>query len=187
MSRCGSILLKKYFGASNEIYKNCCCVSCVAMRGTTSLLRKTTMELRIGTTGHLRYGIVQKLTFARFFASFDFRLFQHYRSKTEVTQPELHVGSPPQQRTSGDWISMSVSCHEQMWSRQAAQRKYRAMPIPVEHAQSVPTPLGGIELAGCSFGGVLWAGVECDCRARCCLMDGVDHHLEQDQAFWRNP
>src|SRR3984957_8466694 len=47
------------------------------MRGTTSLLRKTTMELRIGTTGHLRYGIVQKLTFARFLASFDFRLFQH--------------------------------------------------------------------------------------------------------------
>ena len=38
------------------------------------------MELRIGTTGHLRYGIVQKLTFARFLASFDFRLFQHYRS-----------------------------------------------------------------------------------------------------------
>ena len=36
------------------------------------------MELRIGTTGHLGYGIVQKLTFARFLASFDFRLFQHY-------------------------------------------------------------------------------------------------------------
>src|ERR1700722_14927182 len=43
------------------------------------LIRKTTMELRIGTTGHLGYGIVQKLTFARFLASFDFRLFQHYR------------------------------------------------------------------------------------------------------------
>src|ERR1700733_9625100 len=42
------------------------------------LIRKTTMELRIGTTGHLGYGIVQKLTFARFLASFDFRLFQHY-------------------------------------------------------------------------------------------------------------
>ena len=49
------------------------------------------------------------------------------------------------------------------------------------------TPLGSIELAGRSFGGVLWARVECDCRARCCLMDGVDHHLEQGQAFWRNP
>src|SRR5450755_2205960 len=49
------------------------------------------------------------------------------------------------------------------------------------------TPLAGIELAGCSFGSVLWARVECDCRARCCLMDGVDHHLEQGQAFWRNP
>jgi hypothetical protein len=48
-------------------------------------------------------------------------------------------------------------------------------------------PLARIELAGCSFGSVLWARVECDFRARCCLMDGVDHHLEQGQAFWRNP
>jgi hypothetical protein len=45
------------------------------------------------------------------------------------------------------------------------------------------TPLGSIELAGRSFGGILWARVECDCRARCCPMDGVDHHLEQRQAF----
>jgi hypothetical protein len=44
------------------------------------------MELRIGTTGHLRYGIVQKLTFARFLASFDFRLFQHYRPAADLIQ-----------------------------------------------------------------------------------------------------
>jgi hypothetical protein len=62
------------------------------------------------------------------------------------------------------------------------------MPIPLEHARvAFRMPLSGIELAGRSFGGVLWARVECDCRARCCLMDGVDHHLEQGQAFWRNP
>src|SRR5580658_2933783 len=54
-------------------------------------------------------------------------------------------------------------------------------------AVAIRTPLGSIELAGSSFCGVLWARVECDCRARCCLMDGVDHHLEQGQAFWRNP
>jgi len=65
-------------GLANEIFQSRRCVSCATMRGTTSLLRKTTMELRIGTTGHLGYGIVQKLTFARFLASFDFRLFQHY-------------------------------------------------------------------------------------------------------------
>lgn len=39
-------------------------------------------------------------------------------------------------------------------------------------------PLAGVELAGCSFGCVLWARVECDCRGRCCLMDSVDHHFE---------
>src|SRR3984885_11255377 len=63
------------------------------MRGTTSLLRKTTMELRIGTTGHLRYGIVQKLTFARFLASFDFRLFQHYRPGAEVAAGQPVLGT----------------------------------------------------------------------------------------------
>src|ERR1700681_4482001 len=40
------------------------------------------------------------------------------------------------------------------------------------------SPLARIELAGCSFGSVLWARIECDFRARCCLMYGVDHHLE---------
>jgi hypothetical protein len=39
-------------------------------------------------------------------------------------------------------------------------------------------PLARIELAGRSFGSVLWARVECDFRARSRLMDGVDHHLE---------
>jgi len=29
--------------------------------------------------------------------------------------------------------------------------------------------IAGVELAGCSFGCVLWARVECDCRGRCCL------------------
>jgi hypothetical protein len=38
--------------------------------------------------------------------------------------------------------------------------------------------LARIELAGRSFASVLWAPVECDFRARCCLMDGVDHDLE---------
>src|SRR6202035_2400420 len=64
----------------------------------TSLLRKTTMELRIGTTGHLRYGIVQKLTFARFLASFDFRLFQHYRSNSEVGGRNREVRFNPESR-----------------------------------------------------------------------------------------
>ena len=44
--------------------------------------------------------------------------------------------------------------------------------------RAIARPLARIELAGCSFGSVLWARVECDFRARCCLMDGVDHHLE---------
>jgi hypothetical protein len=39
-------------------------------------------------------------------------------------------------------------------------------------------PLARMELACRSFRSVLWACVECDCGARRCLMDGVDHHLE---------
>src|SRR3984893_9454341 len=71
------------------------------------------------------------------------------------TQPRIPVmvlksraaAERPNNRPSRDFWSRSIFdffnsiCHEQMWSRQAAQRKYRAMPIPVEHAQSVPTPL----------------------------------------------
>src|ERR1700682_3866120 len=49
------------------------------MGGTTSLLRTTTTALRIGATEHRSAGVVQKSTFARFLASFDFRLFRQYR------------------------------------------------------------------------------------------------------------
>jgi hypothetical protein len=58
------------------------------------------MELRIGTTGHLRYGIVQKLTFARFLASFDFRFFQHYRSKRSFDTLEMGFLFYSQEQTS---------------------------------------------------------------------------------------
>jgi len=49
------------------------------VRGHVSHLRKTTTDFRIGATAHLNDGVVQKSAFARFLASFDFRLFQQYR------------------------------------------------------------------------------------------------------------
>ena len=49
-----------------------------ARSGTTSLLRKTTTELRIRATEHYNDGVVQTSTFARFLASFDFRLLQQH-------------------------------------------------------------------------------------------------------------
>jgi hypothetical protein len=52
--------------------------------GPTSHLRKTTTDFRIGATAHLNGGVVQKSAFARFLASFDFRLFQQYRPNAEM-------------------------------------------------------------------------------------------------------
>src|SRR5262249_25124386 len=49
-----------------------------------SCLRKTTTDLRIGTTEHRSGGVVQKSPFARFLASFDFRLFRQHRPTTEI-------------------------------------------------------------------------------------------------------
>src|SRR5271154_3278165 len=65
------------------------------MCGATSRLRKTTTDFRIGAGAHLNDGVVQKSAFARFLASFDFRLFQHHRSKAEGAriETEWHVGS----------------------------------------------------------------------------------------------
>src|SRR5947209_18808875 len=50
---------------------------------TTSLLRKTTTGRRIDTKEHRNGGVVQKSTFARFLASFDFRLFRQHRPKAD--------------------------------------------------------------------------------------------------------
>jgi hypothetical protein len=47
---------------------------------TTSLPRKTTTDLRTDTKEHRSGEVVQKSIFARFFASFDFRLLRQYRS-----------------------------------------------------------------------------------------------------------
>src|ERR1700722_9921240 len=62
--------------------------------GPTSLLRKTTTNLRIGAMGHRSCGVVQKSTFARFLASFDFRLFQQYRP-VSARKSRLAPGSIP--------------------------------------------------------------------------------------------
>jgi hypothetical protein len=54
--------------------------------GTTSHLRKTITDLRIGATVHPNGGVVQKSAFARILASFDFRLFQQYRRKADLAR-----------------------------------------------------------------------------------------------------
>jgi hypothetical protein len=51
---------------------------------TTSFLRKTTTDFRIGAMQHPSGGLVQKSTFARFLEFFDFRLFQQYRSSSDT-------------------------------------------------------------------------------------------------------
>src|SRR5271163_4816449 len=56
------------------------------MCGATSRLRKTTTDFRIGAGAHLNDGVVQKSAFARFLASFDFRLFQQHRPGTDIGQ-----------------------------------------------------------------------------------------------------
>jgi hypothetical protein len=60
--------------------------------GTTSFHTKTTTELRIGATEYCRGGVGQKSTFARFSASFDFRLLQHYRGESGL--PSCTPGLP---------------------------------------------------------------------------------------------
>ena len=49
-----------------------------------SYLRKTTTDLRISTTKHRSGGLVRNSPFARFSASFDFRLFRQHRPFSEV-------------------------------------------------------------------------------------------------------
>jgi len=44
----------------------------------------------------------------------------------------------------------------------------------------------GMKLAGSGVGRAFRARVECDGRARRCLMDNVHYRLEQRQAFRRN-
>src|SRR6516225_5714609 len=48
--------------------------------------QKTTTDLRIGTTEHRSGGVVQKSPFARFLASFDFRLFRQHRSEADIPE-----------------------------------------------------------------------------------------------------
>jgi hypothetical protein len=60
--------------------------------GTTSFHTKTTTELRIGATEYCRGGVGQKSTFARFSASFDFRLLQHLPI-AEVTRLQPSTGA----------------------------------------------------------------------------------------------
>src|SRR5437879_13502354 len=47
-------------------------------------LRKTTTDRRIDTKEHRNGGVIQKSTFARFLASFDFRLFRQHRPLTDL-------------------------------------------------------------------------------------------------------
>ena len=54
------------------------------------------MDLRIDPKDHPSGGVVQKSTFARFLASFDFRLFRQYRPMSDVRAERrvlLPVGS----------------------------------------------------------------------------------------------
>src|SRR3984957_1960918 len=59
---------------------------------TTSFLRKTTTDFRIGAMQHPSGGLVQKSTFARFLEFFDFRLFQQYLPEAEVV-PSYSINS----------------------------------------------------------------------------------------------
>src|SRR5271154_3374255 len=84
------------------------------MCGATSRLRKTTTDFRIGAGAHLNDGVVQKSAFARFLASFDFRLFQHHRSKTEVTASKRDFRSAPNnghRSDSPDWSGLRHKRH----------------------------------------------------------------------------
>ena len=83
MSAYAGILLKKSFEGDERNFPGP--LMRFARRdeeGTTSLLRKTTTKLRIRATEHCNDGVVQTSTFARFLASFDFRLLQHYRGQS---------------------------------------------------------------------------------------------------------
>src|SRR5258706_312168 len=53
---------------------------------------ETTTELRIGAAEHRSGGVIQKSTFAKFLASFDFRLLQHYLPGPDILGKML----PPQ-------------------------------------------------------------------------------------------
>src|SRR5215472_10379068 len=63
------------------------CVRAQRREGTTSCFRKTTTDLRIGATEHSSGVGVQKSPFAKFLASFDFRLFRQHRPNSEVAWP----------------------------------------------------------------------------------------------------
>src|SRR5271155_3429051 len=78
------------------------------MCGATSRLRKTTTDFRIGAGAHLNDGVVQKSAFARFLASFDFRLFQQHRPGPDILvadDPHLGLSRPSQ----GGFIMTSIS------------------------------------------------------------------------------
>ena len=90
---------------------------------------------------------------------------------TDAARPTRLVRFVPINRRGGDTCRTKKDCPKVSFSTEL-----RVYLLPSRSRNC--SPLARIELAGCSFGSVLWARVECDFRARCCLMDGVDHHLE---------
>ena len=84
--RDGSMLSKKSFGANKRNILKLLMRFVRSDVGTTSCLRKTTTSLRIGTTEHRSGGVVQKSPFARFLASFDFRLFRQDRPIADINE-----------------------------------------------------------------------------------------------------
>jgi len=98
----GSMLSKKSFGGNKRNLLKLLMRFVRSDVGTTSCLRKTTTGLRIGTTEHRSGGIVQKSPFAKFLASFDFRLFRQHRSRaTKLTLSRTRPFLPDRRHAKG--------------------------------------------------------------------------------------
>jgi hypothetical protein len=93
-----AIVLQKSFGRDERNFLEPWMLIVSSDVRDTSLLRKTTTDLRIGATEHRSGRVVQKSTFARFLASFDFRLLQHYQRKSR------HCGLWQAVRPAGLWL-----------------------------------------------------------------------------------
>ena len=87
---------------------------------------KLTTDLRIGATEHCNSGEVQKSAFARFSASFDFRLLQQYLPITEVA---LIRSSSPRASTGCDGHSGSPACR----NPSSISREVFGTPIRAQH------------------------------------------------------
>jgi|SRR5580704_2310286 hypothetical protein len=118
------ILLKKSFGGDERNFPGP--LMRFARSGTTSLLRKTTTELRIRATEHYNDGVVQTSTFARFLASFDFRLLQHYLPTADEVQN--WNGRHFRQRSSSGSPRASFCEREVLYGR---GRRAAARPMPI--------------------------------------------------------